>query len=76
MPCIRPLLSLLVNPLLRLLPAPNIFGNSIPYIRPLPSLLANLPNYLKLKKRRLAIDIRVLEALKLTIGLLKEEFDL
>jgi hypothetical protein len=48
----------------------------MPCIRPLPSLLANPPNYLKLKKRRLAIDIRILEALKLAIGLLKEEFNL
>jgi len=48
----------------------------MPYIRPLPFLLVNLLNYLKLKKRRLAIDIRILKALKLAIGLLKEEFNL
>ena len=48
----------------------------MPYIRPLPSLLANLLNYPKLKKRRLVTDTRILEALKFTIGLLKEEFDL
>jgi len=73
---IRLLPSLSANPLLRLLPAPNIFRNSMPYIRPLPFLLVNLFNYLKLKKRRLATDIRILEVLKLAIGLLKEEFDL
>jgi len=48
----------------------------MPYIRPLPFLLANLPNYLKLKKRRLATDTRISEVLKLTVGLLKEEFNL
>jgi len=48
----------------------------MPYIRPLPSLLANLFNYLKLKKRRLATDTRILEALKLAMGLLKEKFNL
>ena len=48
----------------------------MPYIRPLPSLLVNLPDYPKLKKRRLAIDTRISEALKLAIGLLKEEFNL
>jgi len=48
----------------------------MPYIRPLPSSLANLLNYPKLKKRRLATDTRISEALKLAIGLLKEEFNL
>jgi len=48
----------------------------MPYIRPLPFLLANLLNYLKLKKRRLATDIRILKALKLAIDLLKEKFNL
>ena len=73
---IRLLPSLSANPLPRLLPAPDAFGNSMPCIRPLPSLLANLLNYLKLKKRRLAIDTRISEALKLAMGLLKEEFNL
>jgi len=48
----------------------------MPYIRPLPFLLTNLLNYLKFKKRRLVTDIKILEALKLAIGLLKEKFNL
>ena len=75
-PYIRPLSSLSANPPLRLLLAPNVFRNSMPYIRPLPSSSANLFNYLKLKKRRLATDIRILKALKLAIDLLKEKFNL
>ena len=74
--CIKLLPFLSANPLPRLLPAPNTFGNSMPYIRPLPPSSVNPPDYPKLKNRRLATDTRVLEALKLAIGLLKEEFNL
>ena len=74
-PRIRPLPSSSANPP-RLLPAPDAFGNSMPRIRPLPSLSANPPDHPKLKKRRLATDTRISEALKLAVGLLKEEFDL
>jgi len=42
----------------------------------LPFLSANLFNYPKFKKRRLAINIRILKALKLAVSLLKEEFNL
>ena len=74
-PRIRPLPSSSANPP-RLLPAPDAFGNSMPHIRPLPFLSANPPDHPKLKKRRLATDTRISEALKLAVGLLKEEFDL
>jgi hypothetical protein len=55
----------------KLLAAPAPLGNSI---GSLPS--ANPPVLPKLKKRKVATDTRASEALKLAVGLLKEEFDL
>jgi hypothetical protein len=61
------------NPLRKLLAAPAPLGNSI---GTLPSSSANSAALPKLKKRKLARDTRTSKALKLAVGLLKEEFDL